>query len=708
MRAVTVSIGPRTIIRATVAVAALVAMVVALRATRNVIADLALAAVIAALVRPGVLRLARRTRLGFAIFVVYAALLVGVAGVLSAEAGALSAGTNELRHAVPDRLGRLQRGLAPQNALRRFLVEGDVVARLRAHINGIPSRFLFGTASPTRGASQVGLLLLVASLSAFMISRGPAMFRTLATSLPAEWQSAAGAAARAAYRRGGAYIRRTVLLAAVVGVAAGGIAGVCGVPGAGVMGLWIGLWAMVPRIGITFAALPVGALAFGQGTAEGVAAVAGLVTIAVAGEMVRARWIERPTVTVGPLLSLVAAMAGMELDRWSGAFVLLVFVTFLVAALQTRPNFAPAAPTPNVLPALGGRAGADTASAGSGRVTVDVDAGSLVLAVAVGFVAVVVVVYVRAVPHSLARLTVAVLLALALNQLVGLVQRHVGGRRGVAVGVVVVGFVSVVVAFAIFAVPSAVEQSRRVGTDVRDVVAQLDRAPIVGGRVRRSHVDTRIRAALDDLPHLLAAHQQTLSDAAQSAGEGLLAAGWVVLVAFAALLDGPRIVRLVDGAIPAQRRGRVERVGALAYETVGRSAAGSAFSALLQGGVVLVVALIFRVPLAPVLAANAALWSFVPQVGGLFAGLPLFLFALTQGLGTAAICGVLFLVYMEINNHFLHAVIVGRAVHISPLASLVAVLIGVSLAGFVGGILATPIAGVLRALVGSPAEQLPP
>jgi predicted PurR-regulated permease PerM len=85
-------------------------------------------------------------------------------------------------------------------------------------------------------------------------------------------------------------------------------------------------------------------------------------------------------------------------------------------------------------------------------------------------------------------------------------------------------------------------------------------------------------------------------------------------------------------------------------------------------------------------------------VGGLFAGLPLFVFALTQGLGTAVICGLLYVIYMVANNHLLHPVIVGRAVRVSPLASLVAVLVGVSLAGFVGGLLATPVVGVVHSL----------
>jgi predicted PurR-regulated permease PerM len=187
----------------------------------------------------------------------------------------------------------------------------------------------------------------------------------------------------------------------------------------------------------------------------------------------------------------------------------------------------------------------------------------------------------------------------------------------------------------------------------------------------------------------------------------------MLLVLVGALLDGPAIAEWVKHAVSPARRPRVERLGSLTYQTVGRSAAGSAFTALLQGAVVLIIGLSFGVPLSPVLAANAAFWALVPQVGGLLAALPLILFGLTQGLGTGVAVGLLFLAWMLLNNHVLHAVIVGKAVHISALASLVAVLVGAALGGFVGAIIATPLAGVAHVLLASPSvadtpRELPP
>jgi predicted PurR-regulated permease PerM len=176
---------------------------------------------------------------------------------------------------------------------------------------------------------------------------------------------------------------------------------------------------------------------------------------------------------------------------------------------------------------------------------------------------------------------------------------------------------------------------------------------------------------------------------------------WIFLVTIGALLDGPAIAGLVKRATPSAYGSATQRMGGLAYQAVGRSAAGSAFAAVLQGGVVLVIALLLHLPLALLLAANAAIWSFVPQVGGLFAGAPLVVIGLSQGLATGVAAGLLFIAWMVFNNHVLHYVIVGRAVGISPLASMVSVLIGASLGGFVGAMIATPLASVAHTLLAS-------
>ena len=196
MDEVVVSVGVRTIVKSILVGVGVVAAVVALHASHNVLTELTLAVGVAVLARPAVLWLARRTPLGLAAVAVFITLLAVLAAFLVGEAHALAAGTAELQRAVPDRLARLQGSLSAGNPVRRFLIQDDVVARVRRAISGIPSRFILGTDSPLGAASRVGTILLVVSLGALMVVQGPTTMRNAITRLPARWQQATYAAVR--------------------------------------------------------------------------------------------------------------------------------------------------------------------------------------------------------------------------------------------------------------------------------------------------------------------------------------------------------------------------------------------------------------------------------------------------------------------------------------------------------------------------------
>ncbi|HWN22536.1 MAG TPA: AI-2E family transporter, partial [Gaiellaceae bacterium] len=59
---------------------------------------------------------------------------------------------------------------------------------------------------------------------------------------------------------------------------------------------------------------------------------------------------------------------------------------------------------------------------------------------------------------------------------------------------------------------------------------------------------------------------------------------------------------------------------------------------------------------------------------------------------------IFFVVYQQLENHVLQPVVYGRTVQLSPLAVLIAVLIGAELAGVVGALAAIPVAGAIQVL----------
>jgi predicted PurR-regulated permease PerM len=131
---------------------------------------------------------------------------------------------------------------------------------------------------------------------------------------------------------------------------------------------------------------------------------------------------------------------------------------------------------------------------------------------------------------------------------------------------------------------------------------------------------------------------------------------------------------------------------------IGRYFAGSLVLAGLQGAQVLITGLILGVPLSPLLAVWAAVWNLVPQIGGAIGGVVFVLVAFTQGPTAGVIAGIAFMVYITFSNNVLLPVILGKAVDISPLSTMVATVGGFFVAGVIGAMLAVPLLGAGKAM----------
>jgi hypothetical protein len=102
-----------------------------------------------------------------------------------------------------------------------------------------------------------------------------------------------------------------------------------------------------------------------------------------------------------------------------------------------------------------------------------------------------------------------------------------------------------------------------------------------------------------------------------------------------------------------------------------------------------------------------ALVDFLPMIGGALAGIPVVLFALTQGLPAGLVTLIVFLLYTQIENHVLNPLIMSRTVRINPLLVLISILVGASIGswidgifgGFVVALLSIPLAGAVQVIV---------
>jgi predicted PurR-regulated permease PerM len=217
-------------------------------------------------------------------------------------------------------------------------------------VHTIPQRLQGGSAADAfRSAATRGVAFLATGvLSLFFLLHGPRMVAggVRQISDPVRRERVDSVAGRA-YRRAWVYIAGTIGIALVAGVVAYLTAMMADVPGALPLAVWVALWDVVPLLGVPIGALPIVLLAATLGsTGKGVAVAVVLLAYNLFEVLVLQRFVEGRSLRVGPFVTIVAGLVGVELYGIGGALLAVAGTTLAAAVLselapspkeQTRP-----------------------------------------------------------------------------------------------------------------------------------------------------------------------------------------------------------------------------------------------------------------------------------------------------------------------------------------------------------------------------------
>ncbi len=180
---------------------------------------------------------------------------------------------------------------------------------------------------------------------------------------------------------------------------------------------------------------------------------------------------------------------------------------------------------------------------------------------------------------------------------------------------------------------------------------------------------------------------------------GVVAVLTIGVLTFLMLLQAPHLSASMLALLPERRAERVRRVAGDAARAVTGYVAGNVAISLIAGSFAYVWLRALGVPFAFILALWVAFADLLPLVGATLGAVPPVFVAFLQssGLGIATI--VFFVVYQQFENHVLQPVVMAKTVKMNPLSVLVAVLVGVKLAGLLGALLAIPVAGAMQVIV---------
>ena len=236
------------------------------------------------------------------------------------------------------------------------------------------------------------------------------------------------------------------------------------------------------------------------------------------------------------------------------------------------------------------------------------------------------------------------------------------------------------------------------------------------------------RAFWDHLPELLAQGQQFLIDRGflqrqlsmqellqRAPGTGgdtvgrIIGAAWgffggifglftILILAFYLLVEADGIRSSFLRLFPRGRRTQVAKASAEVTVKVSAWLNGQLLLAAVIGTTAAIGLWLIGVPYFYVLALIAGVGEMIPIVGPILAAIPAVAVASSVSGSTALWTAVFFLVQQQVENHLLVPKIMERQVGISPAVVIVALLIGGSLLGVMGAILAVPTAAILQVI----------
>jgi len=296
---------------------------------------------------------------------------------------------------------------------------------------------------------------------------------------------------------------------------------------------------------------------------------------------------------------------------------------------------------------------------------------------------------------------VAIFLTLALNPAVEGLQRRGVRRRGLATALTFLIAMLVLAGAGSLFIPTLVDEATGFAEELPQYVRDISegRGPL-GDLAERYELEQRVRDAVENGG---AAGLLGLSGTAIAVTESVLtfivATVTIVFLTFFMLLEGPKWMERFYSLLPEESRETWRAIGRDIYRTVGGYVTGNLLISIIAGISSTIVLLIMDVPYAVALGLLVAILDLIPLAGATLAAIILTVVAFLTSVPAGIVVLIFMIVYQQIENHVLQPLVYSRTVQLSPLAILVAVLIGAKLAGILGALAAIPVAGTIQVLL---------
>jgi predicted PurR-regulated permease PerM len=302
---------------------------------------------------------------------------------------------------------------------------------------------------------------------------------------------------------------------------------------------------------------------------------------------------------------------------------------------------------------------------------------------------------------------IAAILATGLNPPVRRLQERPWGRRGrhlprwAAIGLVYLGGLVALGIMASVLVSPMVTETRQFVERAPALHRQLV-AMLAGWQARYPWLPD-LSALLDRLPgeaEQLTRYVGAATGVAFRVFGAVVSAVTVLILSIYMLFEGPTIKEGFLRVFPGRHHRRLEAVLGRIGEKFGGWLRGQLLLGLVVGVAAGLGTWILGLPYPFLLGLAAGATELVPMVGPILGAIPAVLVALFGPWWRIAAVVALFAVIQQAENHLLVPRVMKMSVGLSPLLTIVALMVGAKLMGVLGALLAVPVAAALQVIVG--------
>ena len=305
----------------------------------------------------------------------------------------------------------------------------------------------------------------------------------------------------------------------------------------------------------------------------------------------------------------------------------------------------------------------------------------------------------KSVLNILVLVLIAAVLAIGLDPAVRIIQR-MNMKRGWAVVIIFGSAIVFIVLFAALVVPPLVREVQGLASDIPGYIDRLKtQSGWLGDFVRNNDLATKLKELTQRLPSVAGSSFRTILGITKNVASVIFNLLTIAILTIYFLMALPRTKKTAVLMFSPHRREQGERVLGESLAKVGGFVSGNLLTSGIAGVTSFVFLAIAGIPFAVALAMWVAVADLIPAVGATLGAIPAVIVAFFSSTADGVATLIFFIVYQQVENYFIVPRVMKEAVDLSPAAVIVSTLIGGSLAGFAGALLALPLAAALKVVV---------